>query len=751
MRGARAGAWAGAVLVAGALGLQWWWPPASGSDALDFRYFEFLFEAFRAEVLVHGEFPSWNPYACGGYVLHANPQTPFLSPLAWPALAIGAVPGLKLFALAHLVIAVLGTLRLGRELGVGGLASWLLVFVFAGSARFAWVLQGGQFAMLTYAFLPWLLALSLRAQADLRAAAWAGVVLALMVLEGGTSGVPLGVLLVAAVAIAGFLGRRLDPRPLAVLGITLAVGFLLSLPKTWPVLAYLADHPRPVAPQDDALSLAQVARMFLHRRAAPSMIDAAADPALAGLHYRWWGEYGAYLGPLVPALAALGLAFRARKAVLWFALAALFFLVVLGQHGAVWPYDWLRRLPVYRDLRVPSRAAILVVLMLAVLAAHGLDEMRARARALPDRLRALRAVPWLVVALVAADLVVFSNQVLATIGKRPPATEPLRHGPLTAVGPAGTDLAGAARRGLASLDCYDPLFERTSYRSPVHARLARMRHAVEAPQRARLTLIDWTPNRVEFLAELPRETTVLVRQGHDRGWTGDVGEVVDDRGVLGVRLPAGTHVVTLRHFPPGLAWGAVVATMIAAALLAWGWRRPRPPGGGARRPPTARSPSCSGRIHPSASWPKSTTDQVLDGREVTRHHLIVDRGRSDPEAAHEDADDQENPPASAQGVLAHQERAGSVGAAAPSGRGTVPGGGPLRRRSDTSHVQSPGKMDHLAARYGGCGDPRSAEYPRASSAACRGIRARCAPRSSPRSASPRRPVGPGAGGVTPRG
>lgn len=578
MRGARAVTWVGAVLVAGAFSLRWWWPPASGSDALDFRYFEFLFEAFRAEVLVHGEFPSWNPYACGGYVLHANPQTPFLSPLAWPALVLGAVPGLKVFTLAHLVIAVLGAVRLGRDLGLGGAACWLLAFVFAGSARFAWVLQGGQVAMLTYAFLPWLLALSLRALSDLRAAAWAGVVLAFMVLEGGTSGVPLAVLALAALAVASFLGRGLDFRPLAVLGTTLAVGFLLSLPKTWPVLAALADHPRPVAAQDDALSLAQVARMFLHRRAAPCMIDAAADPALAGLHYRWWGEYGAYLGPLVPALAALGLAFRARKAVLWFALAALFFLVLLGQHGPGWPYEWLRHLPVYRDLRVPSRAAILVVLMLAILAAHGLDEMRARTRALPDRLRALRAVPWIVVALIAADLVVFSNQVVASIGKRPPAAEPLRHGPLTAVGPAGTDLAGAARRGLASLDCYDPLFERTGYRSPVHARLARMRQAVEAPSPARLTLIDWTPNRIEFLAELPRETIVLVRQNHDRGWTSDVGEVVDDRGVLAVRLAAGTHVVTLRHLPPGLAWGVAVAAITGLGLVALRRSRRHPRG-----------------------------------------------------------------------------------------------------------------------------------------------------------------------------
>ncbi len=575
MKGGAVATGAGLLLIAGGLTVAWWWPPTSGSEALDFRYFEFLFEAFRAEVLVHGEFPSWNPYACGGYVLHANPQTPFLSPLAWPALVLGAVPGLKLYALVHVVIALLGGLRLGRVLGLSAPASWTLAIAFGGSARFAFVLQGGQFAMLTYAFFPWLLALSVRALVDLRHAAWAGAVLALMVYEGGTSGVPLGVLLLVAFAVAACVGRGLDPRPLAALAITLAVGLSLSLPKTWPILLYLMDHPRTLAPQDDALTLAQVARMFFHRRPDPFV---AAEPALKGLHYAWWGEYGAYVGPVVPALAAVGLAFRTRRVLWWTLLGIAFFLVMLGQHGPAAPYEWLRHLPIYRDLRVPSRYSVLVILMLAILASHGLDELHERSQALRNRLAALRALPWVVVALFASDCIAFSNQVLAAVGKRPPAQDIPWPKDLTPVVGAGTDLAGAVRQGLASLDCYDPLFERTGYRSPVHARLVRMRQVIEAPSisRARLTLIEWTPNRIEFLAELSRDTTVLVRQNYDRGWTTDVGEVQDDRGLLALRLPAGTHVVTLRHRSLGLPQGLAVAATFAASLLAWAWRRHGP-------------------------------------------------------------------------------------------------------------------------------------------------------------------------------
>lgn len=585
--------WAACGLLATGLCGSWLWPLSSGSEALDFRYFEFLFEAFRSEVLLYREFPSWNPYACGGYPLHANPQTPFLSPLAWPSLVLGAVAGLKVFAWAHLVIALAGAHRLGREAGLSGPAPWLLALAFAGSARFAWVLQGGQFSMLTYAFLPWLLAFLIRALSAWRYAAWAGAILALMVLEGGTSGVPIGLVLLAAFAAAACLARGFDPRPIGVLAVTLVVGGLLSLPKSWPVLSYLADHPRPVASQDDALNLAQVARMFLHRRVTPFMIDPASEPALAGLQYRWWGEYGAYLGVVVPALAVVGLVVRFRTTWTWSAMMALFFLIMLGQHGPAWPYEWLRHLPMYRDLRVPSRYAILVVLMIAILAAYGLHAMRERASTMTGGWRGMRVLPWVLLVLAGTDIVAFFHQVVGTIGKRPAPTEVARAGSLTPVGPAGTDLAGAVRRGLASLDCYDPMFERTRYRSPVHDRLNRMSSVVEVPasSRAHLTLVEWTPNRIEFLAETPRETTVLVRQNSERGWTSDAGEVRDEQGVLAVRLPRGRHLVSLHHRSRGVIEGVILSGLTVVVWTAFGlWRRKKPSTGS----PTATRSTPSG-------------------------------------------------------------------------------------------------------------------------------------------------------------
>jgi len=576
-------AWLVLPLLAIAFCAGWLWPLDAGTDALDFWYFEFLFEAFRAEVLVHREFPAWNPYACGGYPLHANPQTPFLSPLAWPALALGSVVGLKVFALLHVLIGLAGAFVLARRLGMRGPAAYLLAVAFGCGARVAWVMQGGQFAMLTYGFLPWLLVFSLRAEDDLSQAVGTGATLAWMVLEGGTSGVPIGVFLIAAFAVAAAVAHR-SPRPLMGLLIALAVGFALSLPKTWPMLAYLEDHPRTLSGADDALGAGPVARMFFARRAVPFLMDAAREQALSGLHYRWWGEYGAYVGPILPALAAVGLVYRGRDAALWVALGLLFFAIMLGRHGAASPFELLGRLPIYQDLRVPSRWSILVVLCVAILAAHGLDEMRRRAR----EARRLRWLPWALCAAVAVDQTAFANQVLSSIAKRAPEAEEVRHKPLEPAASGAGDLATAVRRGLATLDCYDPLFEATGYRSPVHDRLARMRSAIEARGAARAILIDWTPNRIEFLLTAPQPAVVQIRQNHDRSWVADTGEVFSDHGVLAVRVPAGTHVVTVRCVPVGVATAALLSSLVAAGLAtAWLLRRRGRRGGIARPGPTA--------------------------------------------------------------------------------------------------------------------------------------------------------------------
>lgn len=549
-----------------ALSASFLFPITHGTDALDFRYFEFLFDAFRAEVLVFKEFPAWNPYACGGYPLHANPQSCFLSPFAWPALLIGSVPGLKFYAFAHILVALSGALFLGRALSLASPARWLLAITFGGSARFAWILQGGQIAMLTYAYFPWLLTVLIRAEKDLRYALVAGAIFALMVFGGGTSGVPLAVLLLIVYAFLRLVLPNHSFCPLLAVLVAFASGLLLSLPKVWPMLVYLLDHPRVVSPQDDSLTLTQVARMFFERRASKFMIDFAREPHLLGLHYRWWGEYGSYVGPIIPGLSAVALASRRKETALWAVALLIFGAFMLGDGG---PYTLLRQLPIYRDLRVPSRFSILVVLMLALLAAHGLHALHSLLSS-----RRSKVFSWVIFALIALDMGVFFHQVTASISKRPTQSATFSSFLLPVVH-SGTSLSEGVQKGFVSLDCYDPMFEAAGYKSPAYNRLVRMRAPVEAPSYAQIRLIEWSPNRIEFLLTSERETKVLVRQNFDRGWSSSHGKVIDDQGLLAVILPKGTHVVTLDYSPPGLRVGFVVMGLSAIFLIFLARKFPR--------------------------------------------------------------------------------------------------------------------------------------------------------------------------------
>jgi hypothetical protein len=61
-----------------------------GWDCLDEYWPDLL---FQRGALADGELPLWNPYALGGYPVHADPQAGLLSPINWVCLALSALTG----------------------------------------------------------------------------------------------------------------------------------------------------------------------------------------------------------------------------------------------------------------------------------------------------------------------------------------------------------------------------------------------------------------------------------------------------------------------------------------------------------------------------------------------------------------------------------------------------------------------------------------------------------------------------------
>ena len=175
----------------------------------DWRWFHFHWEISRTTVVDYGQLPAWNPYQCGGHVHLANPQTQFLSPLAWPALVVGVPLGLKLFIVLHFLAGFASMWWLGAVFRQRPLARAFSAVVFCCSGFFAFHTGGGHSAFLPFLYLPAVLAAFHKGLSDARWLAAAAGLLALMVLEGGVYPVPYSALLLLVVAAYRFLAGGL--------------------------------------------------------------------------------------------------------------------------------------------------------------------------------------------------------------------------------------------------------------------------------------------------------------------------------------------------------------------------------------------------------------------------------------------------------------------------------------------------------------------------------------------------------------
>src|SRR3989338_11551752 len=97
-----------ASLAAAFLLLQQIFPNIGNWGLYDWDQHSFYHESARVSLLAFNQFPLWTPYYCGGNVLLANPQSPFLSPFFIFVILFGVVVGLKVEVLLYFSLGLLG-------------------------------------------------------------------------------------------------------------------------------------------------------------------------------------------------------------------------------------------------------------------------------------------------------------------------------------------------------------------------------------------------------------------------------------------------------------------------------------------------------------------------------------------------------------------------------------------------------------------------------------------------------------------
>ncbi len=342
----------------------------------------YAMDRVKAEMLLQGEFPLWNPLANSGHPLLADPQVAVYYPPSLATVLLSARNGFSVFALEleavfHFCLAALFTFAFARRvLGHrGGALVAALGFTFGGYLTGYPALQ---LAILrTVVWLP-LILLGLEVGAahlilgDRRAWAafvGAGLVLGLAVLAGHAQSA-MYVLYTSLAYMSVRLWKRSSwQRSLAAMGLFVAVGLGISAAQWLPSLEYMRLSTR------SGISYAEASNGF-------RLVDA--------LQLVLPTQSPLYAGVLTLLLALTApILIRARMVRFWTGLGLISLLLSFGGNLFLYPVFHLL-VPGFAIFRSQERAVFVMAFALAILAGYGVAYLAGRAA--PGWLRRLAAV-----------------------------------------------------------------------------------------------------------------------------------------------------------------------------------------------------------------------------------------------------------------------------------------------------------------------------------------------------------------------
>ncbi len=507
--------------------------------------------------------PLWNPYGCGGEVLWANPQALPASPYMPFVLVFGTALGIKLALVAYAFCTFDGAYRLTRSYDVSVGGSLLSAVVFGTSGWFALHISSGHATFTGAALFPYLWLFYRWAVApEPQAWRWSlplGLIAAIIVADGGTFTPAMAAVMLFAVATIDAVTRR-SVRPYLPLLLGGVVAVAIGAARILPALEFATDHPRPQSETDGNTIWSMLFDGYLWKGIAP--VD--------GKRY-WFHEYGWRLPYITPVLIIASLWARRTRSV-WIVVAVGFALAA-GRDLPYGPWWVLKHLPIYRDLRVPSRYSLLLALGFSILCGGAWDELAARRRWIAAHLRSATIALIAICAVdgLAFDWYIWKDVFNTTMFSAPRATRFYQAEHTEWRTMMNTNLENHGAIGCdeeAPLQRADKLDEG----DVPQARLA-------DPGAGFAREVNWTPNRITVHVRLTQPTTLLINQDWNEHWKTSVGTIQKvggkvardvDGGRLGVALPVGENDVTITYRPRSFVIGAAISCISTPLLLlAW--------------------------------------------------------------------------------------------------------------------------------------------------------------------------------------
>jgi hypothetical protein len=568
-----------ALVAALAASLYAWWPmlaaypAAQGGDGPPYQK---TLEAAVVSVTRYREFPFWNAYECGGLPLWDNPQAPIGAPLAWPMFFVNTTATMAAWYVVHSALGVLCMWRFARELlGLTHAASFVAGLAWAFSGFHQQHYSGGHFTFVPFLYFPLAWLLWVRAWDSLRDAVYLGLLVAWMFYEGAVYPLPHLVLVLATCTVTGLAARRADLRSgafwrrfLVAAVVVAVVGAGVAAARLLPVLDQLRSRTRPIGGETDALQWATLRDMFLARSHGRFVL---------GQTYVW-PEYGAYLGPILVALAIVGAGLGAvahAELLVVLVVCAL----LMGGHFAEWaPWHLLKgHVFPFKEMRVPSRFRAEVAMVLAAFVGVAIDRLGVvRVASARDgaRMTNLRAAVLGVALLGVGDMMGVGLDWFAQCFTSPAlvAQEP---SPRLYFGGPGLapNMSDQPRQNRGRLACWDewgwgqgaPLWEGDEPQ------------ARALTESLRVVAVSRTQNTFTLEVDAPTGGEVLLNATYDRQWQSEVGAPADHRGALKVSVPPGQHRFVVRYRPRSFAKGLAVTLLTSLGVVAFFVRARRRP------------------------------------------------------------------------------------------------------------------------------------------------------------------------------
>ena len=599
-----------------------------GKEDWDLFYFH-TGSTYRS-VVEFGEPPLWNPWYRGGFPTIGNAQVPF--PDVWFLLDLiaGPIPALRFRIIGHYALGLLAMYWCARQFQCSRLAATLASGTFFFSTWYALHIHSGHLWVLPAAYAPLVVGFLHRARSRWIDSLSAAFCLAMMILGGGVHPVtifsaatgilaacwavqdrsirPIGALLLAVSAGSALLAFRMLP----------AIELIRSFPRTtivggqsWDLVnnsktGETGDVADDAVNQSDGDARAdggdssrerlprgprRSSRLELVQFLAKIVLGREQQTNTRYFHVQgfMWQEYGTYLGPIVLLLLLMfPLAFRGNWPLI--ATGAACFLTALGNFGWFSPWALLHHLPVFNNMRCPSRFLIPAAFVASLLAAAILDELRRRIASSPGTDESRRRFEFVAVGLVALGLVDSFLVGRASLRDCFPLP-PLKAGtPL----PSIITIRGERRKSAEAMYAnYCSLQNGEVIPYPIHV------HAIDGknyrgefyfvPARegsppdgerssATIDIESWSPNRVAVAVQAQEPGTVVVNRNWAPGWTAAPPfEAASHEGLISAAVRPGEHRIEFQFSPKTFRIGLAVSlvTLVAGIALFFlhGWRR----------------------------------------------------------------------------------------------------------------------------------------------------------------------------------